>query len=71
MKAYSCTIIDLLSLIGGGAGQVRESVDKADLLSDHFDGKHSRELLICCSLAICLLDLSPLPSGRVRSDISF
>ena len=26
-------------LVGGGGGLVCESVDKADLLSDHFDGK--------------------------------
>ena len=30
-------------LVGGGGGVVCESVSKADLLSDHFDGKQSRE----------------------------
>ena len=30
-------------LVGGGGGLVCESVGKADLLSDHFDGKQSRE----------------------------
>ena len=30
-------------LVGGGGGLVFESVGKADLLSDHFDGKQSRE----------------------------
>ena len=30
-------------LVGGGSGLVCESVGKADLLSDHFDGKHARE----------------------------
>ena len=30
-------------LVGGGAGLGSESVGKADLLSDHFDGKQSRE----------------------------
>ena len=33
----------LPSLVGGGGGLVCESVGKADLLSDHFDGKQSRE----------------------------
>ena len=30
-------------LVGGGGGLVCEPVGKADLLSDHFDGKQSRE----------------------------
>ena len=30
-------------LVGGGGGLVCESVGKPDLLSDHFDGKQSRE----------------------------
>ena len=30
-------------LVGGGGGLVRESVGKAGLLSDHFDGKQSRK----------------------------
>ena len=30
-------------LVGGGGGLVCESVGKADLLSDHFGGKQSRE----------------------------
>ena len=30
-------------LVGGGGGLVCESVGKADLLSDYFDGKQSRE----------------------------
>ena len=30
-------------LVGGGGGLVCELVGKADLLSDHFDGKQSRE----------------------------
>ena len=30
-------------LVGGGGGLVCESVVKADLFSDHFDGKQSRE----------------------------
>ena len=33
----------LPQLIGGGGGLVCESPDKADLLSDHFDGKQSKE----------------------------
>ena len=31
------------TLVGGGGGLVCESVGKADLLSDHFDGKLSKE----------------------------
>ena len=30
-------------LVGGGGGLVCESVGKAELLSDHFDGKQSME----------------------------
>ena len=58
-------------LVGGGGGLVCDSVGKADLLSDHFAIKQSPgSLLICCSLAICLLVLPPLPAGRARSGIS-
>ena len=57
-------------LVGEGGGLLCKSVGKADLLSDHFDGKQSRESLICRSLAIHLHDLPPLPSGRVRSGVS-
>ena len=32
----------LPQLVGGGGGLVCESVGKADLLSDRFDGKQSR-----------------------------
>ena len=35
--------LSLPPLVGGGGGQVCESVGKANLLSDHFDGKQSRE----------------------------
>ena len=50
-------------IVGGGGKLVCESVCQADLLSDNFDGKQSRSLLICRSLDILLLDLPPLPSG--------
>ena len=33
----------LPQLVGGGDGLVCESIGKADLLKDHFDGKLSRE----------------------------
>ena len=36
-------ISSLPPLVGGGGGLVCESVGKADLLSDHFDDKQSRE----------------------------
>ena len=32
-------------LVGGGGGRVCESVGKADLLSDHFEGKQSSEFV--------------------------
>ena len=44
-------------LVGGGGGLVCESVGKADLLSDHFDGKQSREsvdLPLTCHPSTCL-----------------
>ena len=48
-----------------------ESVGKADLLSDHFDGKQSKGCVdLPRSLTIRLRDLPPLPSGRVRSGVS-
>ena len=56
--------------VGGGGELVFESVDSACLLSDNFDGKQSRDLLICRSLAIRLRVLPLLPSGRVRSGVS-
>ena len=37
------SVSSLPSLVGGGGGLVWESVGKADLLSDDFDGKQSRE----------------------------
>ena len=44
-------------LVGGGGGLVCESDSKADLLSDHFDGKQSREsvdLPLTCHPSPCL-----------------
>ena len=42
----------LTPLVGGGGGLVCESVGRADRLSDHFDGKQSRESVdlpvLCC-----------------------
>ena len=35
--------LSLPSLVGRGGGLVCESFGKADLLSDHFDGKQSRK----------------------------
>ena len=57
-------------LIRGGGGLVCESVCKVDKLSDHFNSKPSRDLLICRSLAICHQVLLPSLSGRVRSGVS-
>ena len=47
-----------------------ESVGQADLLSDNFDSKKSKEVVDLPSLAIRLLVLPPLPSGRERSGVS-
>ena len=57
-------------LIGGSGGLVCESVGKADLFSDHFDGKESRESVDCHSLDIRLRNLPPLHSGQERSGFS-
>ena len=57
-------------IFGGGGGLVCESIWKAHLLSDHFDGKQPRESLDLPLLSIRLRDLPPLPSGRVRSGVS-
>ena len=59
-------------LVGGGGGLVCESVGKADLLSDHFDGKQSREsvdLPLTCHLSPCLTAFAFRSSevSRVRS----
>ena len=54
-------------LVGGGGGVVCESVGKVDPLSDHFDGKQSRDTV---DLPLRLRVLPPLPSGRVRSSVS-
>ena len=47
MVVHSSAVFDLGSSlrmpVGGGGGLVCESVGKADLLSDHFDSKQSRE----------------------------
>ena len=60
----------LSPLVGGCDGLVSESVGKADLLSDHFDSKQSRESVDLPLTAIHLQGLPPLPSGRVRSFMS-
>ena len=53
-------------LVSKGGGLVCESVGKADLLSDHFNSKQSREAVDLGSLVIHLLVLPPLRLGRVR-----
>ena len=53
-------------LVGEGGGLVCEWVGRADLLSDHFDSKQSREAVDLRSLVIHLLVLPPLRLGRVR-----
>ena len=54
--------------VGGGGGLVCESVGKADLLSDHFDGKQSREsvdLPLTCHPSPCLTSFA-FRSSEVR-----
>ena len=56
-SAVFCLSLSLPLLVGGGGGLVCESVGKADLLSDHFDGKQSREsvdLPLTCHLSLSL-----------------
>ena len=58
----------LSPLVGGGRGLVCESVGKADLLSDHFDGKQSREsvdLPLTCRPSPCLTSFA-FRSSEVR-----
>ena len=59
--------LSLPPLVCGGGGLGCELVGKADLLSDQFDHKQSRDLFISRSRATDLLVLPPLPSGQVRS----
>ena len=55
-------------LVGGGGGLVCQSVGEADLLSDHFDGKQSREsvdLLLTRHLSLRLTSFA-FRSSEVR-----
>ena len=68
-SAVFSTSLSLPSLVGEFGGLVCESVGKADLLSDHFDSKESREavdLPRTCHIVIYLQVLPPLHSDRVR-----
>ena len=58
-------------LVGGGGGLVCESFGKADLLSDHFDGIRSRESVDLPLTCHPSPSIPPLPSGRVRSGVSW
>ena len=67
----SGTSSSLPPLVSEGRGQVCVSAGKADLLSDHFDNKQSREtvdLPFTCHPSPIVLP--PLPSGRERSGVS-
>ena len=57
-------------LVDGGGVLVCESVGKADLLSDHFDGKQSRESVDLPLTCHPTPRLTTIASGRVRSDVS-
>ena len=54
------------TLVSEGGGLVCESVGKADLLSDHFVSKQSREDVDLPLTCHHLLVLPPLRLGRVR-----
>ena len=71
-SAVFCTSSSLPPLVNEGGGLVWESVGKADLLSDHFDSKQSREAvdlpLTCRPSAIVLppsFTLTWLPVRRL------
>ena len=57
-------------LVDEGGGVVCESVGKADLQSDSFDSKQSREAVDLPLNCHPSLVLPPLPSGPERSDFS-
>ena len=58
-------------LAGGGGGMVCESVGMADLLSDHFDGKQSREFgLLASPIPICPSNASPVPNRPLTCHMS-
>ena len=55
-------------VVGGGGGLVCESVGKAEMLSDHFDSKQSREsvdLPLTCHPSPCLITFA-FRSSEVR-----
>ena len=63
-----CLSLTLSLLVGGGGGRVCESVDKADLLSDHLDSKPTKEsvdLLLTCHQSPRLTTFA-LRSSEVR-----
>ena len=55
--------LSLPTLVGGGGGLVCESVGKADLLSDHFDGMHSTQ---CVDLPLTCHPSPSLTSFAMR-----
>ena len=57
-------------LVSEGGGLVCESVGTADLLSDHFGSKQSREAVDLPLTCHPFLSLTTLPSGRKRSGVS-
>ena len=65
-SAVICSSSSLPPLVCDGGGLVCESVGKADLLSDHFDSKQSRETVYLPLICHPSLVLPPLRSGRVR-----
>ena len=57
-------------LVSEGGGLVCESVIDADLLSDQFNSKQSRESVDLPLTCHPSSSLPPLPSGRARSGVS-
>ena len=60
----------LPSLVGVDGGLVCESVGKADLLSDHFDRKQSKEAVDLPLTCHPSPSLPSLPSGQARFCVS-
>ena len=71
LKSAVFGLNSLLSpLVGGGGGLVCESVGKADLLSDNFDGKQSRETVYLPLTCHPSPSLTSFAFRAVRSGVS-
>ena len=71
-SAVSGVSSSLPPLVGAGGGLECESVGKADLLSDHFDSKQSRESVDLDSVPACWrqVNVTPIPKGSLSSSVA-